>query len=65
MYTDPAYRRRGIATEVLDKLVKAALEKGARYISLEATTMGRPLYEKYGFGILKSEMQYINETYEG
>lgn len=65
MYTDPAYRRRGIATEILDKLVKAALEKGARYISLEATTMGRPLYEKYGFGILKSEMQYINETYEG
>ena len=65
MYTDPEYRRRGIAMKILDKLVNASLRKGVRYISLEATTMGRPLYEKYGFGMLKSEMQYMNETYEG
>ena len=65
MYTAPMYRRRGIAIYILDLLVKEALDHGATYISLEATESGRPLYEKYGFALLHSEMQYKNETYEG
>lgn len=65
MYTEPAYRRKGIARQLLDLLVKEALNRGATYISLEATDMGRPLYEKYGFATLHSEMQFMNETYEG
>ena len=47
MYTVPEYRRRGIAYQTLDKLVKEAKERGISAISLEATDMGRPLYEKY------------------
>lgn len=65
MYTAPKYRRQGIATQILDLLVKECLYQGATYISLEATEMGRPLYEKCGFAPLHSEMQYVNETYEG
>ena len=48
MYTVPKYRRRGIAYQTLDKLVKEAKDKEIFAISLEATDMGRPLYEKYG-----------------
>ena len=56
MYTAPEYRRRGIACRTLDLLVKAAKEQGVDHITLEATAMGRPLYEKYGFVKMNDEM---------
>lgn len=56
MYTAPDYRRQGIAYRTLDLLVKAARDKGISQIALEATDMGRPLYEKYGFVQLEEEM---------
>lgn len=58
MYTAPEYRRRGVAFHTLDLLVKAARERGAGQIGLEATQMGRPLYEKYGFVKLEDEMEW-------
>jgi len=58
MYTKPEYRRKGIAYHTLDKLVEAAREKGITHITLEATDMGRPLYEKYGFIKMNDEMQF-------
>ena len=57
MYTRPAYRRRGIAYRMLELLVAAARERGVSRITLEATRMGRPLYEKYGFVGLRDEME--------
>ena len=56
MYTKPEYRRKGIAYKVLDLLVADAEARGITYISLEATQMGRPLYEKYGFVSMQDEM---------
>ena len=60
MYTNPEYRRRGIAIETLRLLVEDAKEKGMSAISLEATDMGRPLYEKFGFVKMNDEMEYHN-----
>lgn len=57
MYTKPEYRRKGIAFHMLDLLVADAKEKGITAISLEATEMGRPLYTKYGFVKMNSEME--------
>lgn len=59
MYTDIKYRRKGIALKLLDMLVEAAKNKGITAISLEATDMGRPLYEKYGFIKMNSEMEML------
>ena len=56
MYTHPEYRRQGIALHMLDLLVKEARQAGIGFISLEATEMGRPLYEKYGFVKMNDEM---------
>ena len=56
MYTHPEYRRKGIALHMLDLLVKEARQAGIGFISLEATEMGRPLYEKYGFVKMNDEM---------
>jgi len=59
MYTAPDYRRQGIAYKTLDMLVKISKERGINNISLEATEMGRPLYEKYGFVKMESEMELV------
>lgn len=60
MYTVPGYRRKGIAYKTLDMLVKDTKAKGINFISLEATDMGRPLYEKYGFIKMNDEMELPN-----
>ncbi len=57
MYTAPEYRRQGIALHTLDLLVKDAKEQGVLQIALEATDMGRPLYERYGFVKMEDEME--------
>ncbi len=56
MYTDPRYRRQGIAMKTLALLIEDAKAKGITFISLEATDMGRPLYERYGFVPMEHEM---------
>ena len=61
MYTAPEYRRQGIAIHTLDLLVNDAREQGVSQISLEATDMGRPLYEKYGFVKMEDEMELRRE----
>lgn len=57
MYTAPAYRRQGVARKTLDLLVRECRQRGIVAISLEATPMGRPLYESYGFVPMENEME--------
>ena len=57
MYTRPDHRRMGIATKTLDLLIQDAKKRGVTVISLEATDMGRKLYERYGFVSMTSEME--------
>ena len=57
MYTNPNYRRKGIAYHTLGLLIEEAKKKGVKHISLEATDMGRLLYESYGFVHMKDEME--------
>lgn len=57
MYTKPEYRRNGIAYHTLDLLIEACKERNVQHITLEATTAGRPLYEKYGFVKMNDEME--------
>lgn len=59
MYVRPAYRRRGIATQMLDLLVADTRQRGIQSISLEATDAGRPLYTKYGFVPMEHEMELL------
>lgn len=58
MYTDPNYRRLGIATQLLDRVVKEAQEYGCGTIYITASDMGVKLYESYGFKHNENFMQY-------
>lgn len=53
MYTNPEYRRQGIAYHTLDLLIKDARKQGISQIALEATDMGRSLYERYRLPVLR------------
>lgn len=58
MYTEQNYRKKGIATKILDCLVNECLQRGIDRITLEASDMGLSVYEKYGFVKTKHEMIY-------
>lgn len=58
MYTHPDYRRKEIASKTLSLLVADARERGIADIGLEATDMGRPLYEHFGFTQAAQEMTF-------
>ena len=49
VYTRNTYRRQGIARKMVEMLIDETWKRGATEISLDATVMGRPLYESLGF----------------
>ena len=49
MFTDENYRGRGIAKELLTKLIEEVRAAGISKIWLGASEMGRPVYRKFGF----------------
>lgn len=49
MYTEPAYRRRGLATELMRHMIVWCRQQGLRSVALHASSAGRPLYDLLGF----------------
>ncbi len=49
MWTEPAFRRRGLGRRVLEAMLAWAREGGIRRLTLHASDDGRPLYRLYGF----------------
>ncbi|MFC3196679.1 GNAT family N-acetyltransferase [Parapedobacter deserti] len=45
----PAYRKQGFAEEVMIKLMNQAFDEGKTRITLQASAMGKGVYEKIGF----------------
>jgi GNAT superfamily N-acetyltransferase len=49
VYTEPAYRRRGLAKRLLEDMIAWCREQGYPWITLHASDDGRSLYESLGF----------------
>lgn len=49
VYTMEKFRRKGLATAILRRIISDAREQGVTCIDLSATKMGKPLYLKNGF----------------
>ena len=58
MYTDPGYRRRGIAKELLRRVVEEARIYGCGSVQITASDMGVLLYSDFGFIKNGNFMQY-------
>lgn len=58
VFTYPEYRNRGIATELLKKLIEEARKENITAISLSSTRDGEKLYKKLGFK--ESEYKEMN-----
>lgn len=58
MYTDKAYRRRGIAKELLSRVVEEARKYGCGTVQITASDMGVLLYSDFGFVKNGNFMQY-------
>lgn len=58
MYTDRAYRRKGIAKELLSRVVDEAREQGCGVVQITASDMGVLLYTDFGFTKNVNFMQY-------
>ena len=49
VYTKPELRGNGIATKMLGFLTEEAKKRGVKKLLLAASSMGRPVYKKFGF----------------
>ena len=58
MFTDSAYRRRGIAKTLLSKVVDEARQRGCGTVQITASDMGVLLYTDFGFVKNNNFMQY-------
>ena len=58
MFTNPDYRRKGIAKELLRRVVEEARKYGCGTIQITASDMGVKLYTAYGFVHNGNFMQY-------
>ena len=58
MFTNPAYRRKGIARELLTRIVKEAKDYGCKTVQITASDMGVKLYTDFGFVHNQNFMQY-------
>lgn len=58
MYTDPNYRRMGIAKELLHRVVEEARAYGCGAVHITASNMGVKLYTAFGFKHNGNFMQY-------
>ena len=58
MYTDPEYRRKGIAKELLSRVVEEARNYGCGCVQITASDMGVLLYTAFGFRKNGNFMQF-------
>ena len=58
VYTLPAFRHRGIAGKIVEILVEEAEKKGCCKAYLNASKMGKSVYQKFGFEDVENEMVF-------
>jgi ribosomal-protein-alanine N-acetyltransferase len=64
---DPVYQRKRFGEQLLIKLVDEAIERGARWITLEvreSNVAAQNLYKKYGFTVVSTRRGYYSDNDE-
>jgi GNAT superfamily N-acetyltransferase len=50
--TLPAYRKRGLYTALVAERAQEAIQRGVRYLTIDASPMSRAVLEKFGFRLM-------------
>ena len=58
VFTEPGYRRRGLARRIVEAALAACQKMGLRRLTLHASHAGRPLYQSMGF-LSTNEMRLV------
>ena len=61
--TDPHYRRRGLATAVMNRLLAAAVATGAERSVILATAMGVALYSTLGYEVIAYIQKFVPQDW--
>jgi GNAT superfamily N-acetyltransferase len=56
VYTEPAWRQRGLATTLLQRCLAEAEAREVRVLNLSTSSRARTLYERLGFEVSRTEM---------
>ena len=64
VYTIPGYRKRGLASVLLNMAIEHAKTFNVSNIELQATDMGIPVYEKLGFRHKQSQYTYMEYRFD-
>ena len=58
MFTEPAYRRYGLAQMLMDTMLRWCEEEKVGHVTLNASSVGKPLYQKLGFAEVQNFMKW-------
>lgn len=56
--TDPEFRGRGLATTLMRHALDYLEARGVQSMRLDATALGKPVYEKFGFRVVSEETRF-------
>ena len=57
--TVEAVRKRGLGAAVTALITNEAFERGARVVTLQASVMGRPIYERLGYKTIYNYVDHV------
>lgn len=65
LYVDPEYARQGVATLLVDALVKLAGARGVSLLKVDASDTAQPLFQKLGFVATVRNMVSVGDEWLG
>jgi putative acetyltransferase len=63
LYVDPGFARRGVATALVDALVRLAAARGAKTVTGEVSDTARPLFERRGFQAQRRNLVQLDDEW--
>ena len=65
LYVDPEFARQGVATTLMDALIKLAGARGAKELTAEVSDTAKPLFDRLGFESQKRNLVLKGEEWLG
>jgi putative acetyltransferase len=65
LFVDPAHARSGVATVLMDALIKLARARGAKTLTSEVSDTAKPLFDRLGFQSQKRNLVLKGEEWLG